>query len=100
MNTFQWIDSQTTERLLEDIHRANAGEFEMIDIANAPLLDGYKAVVGHAYALSGIVSGHPRLREGKEIVTSQLFFLDAERGIARTMNRWYRLAGRARGRGN
>lgn len=94
MNTFQWIDSQATERLLEDIHRANAGDFDMIDMANTPLLEGYKAVIGHAYALSGVVSGHPRLREGREIVTSQLFFLDSERGIARTMNRWYRLENR------
>lgn len=98
MNTFQWIDSRTTERLLEDIHRANAGDFEMMDIESAPLLDSYKVVVGHAYALSGIVRGHPRLREGREIVTSQLFFLDLERGIARTMNRWYRLANREIGR--
>ncbi|MDM9624973.1 hypothetical protein QTL95_03625 [Rhizobium sp. S152] len=97
MNRFQWIDSQTTELLLEDIHRANAGDFEMVDMASAPLLDSYKAVVGHAYALSGIVSGHPSLREGREIFTSQLFFLDSERGLARTMNRWYRLGNREQG---
>ena len=97
---FQWIDSRTTERLLEDIRRANAGEFEMKDIANAPLLDRYRAVLGHAYALKGIVTGHPRLQDGKEIITSQLFYLDPDRGIARTMNNWYRLSNRDQGRGN
>jgi hypothetical protein len=91
---FQWINSQATLRLLEDIRRANAGEVEIDSIADAPLLDGYKAVLGHAYALSGIVSGHPSLEDGKEIVTSQLFYLNAELGIARTMNRWYRLSKR------
>jgi hypothetical protein len=97
---FQWIDSRATERLLEDIRRANADEIELSDIANAPLLDGYRAVLGRAYALSGIVSGHPRLQDGKEIITSQLFFLDPNRGIARTMNNWYRLSNRDQCWGN
>ncbi|NKL91700.1 DUF6634 family protein [Rhizobium leguminosarum] len=100
MTMFQWIDSQATERLLEDIRRANAGEIERGIIANAPLLDSYRAVLGRAYALSGIVSGHPRLHDGKEIITSQLFYLDPDRGIARTMNNWYRLSKRDQGRGN
>lgn len=97
---FQWIDSRATERLLEDIRRANAGEIKMDAIANAPVLDNYRAVLGRAYALSGVVCGHPRLEDGKEIVTSQLFFLDPDRGIARTMNNWYRLSKRDWGRGN
>ncbi|QWW70523.1 DUF6634 family protein [Rhizobium sp. WYJ-E13] len=100
MNTFQWIDSQTTERLLEDLRRANAGQIEIGVIANAPLLDSYRAVLGRAYALKGIVTGHPRLEDGKEIITSQLFYLDPERGVARTMNNWYRLSQRDQSRGN
>lgn len=100
MTRFQWIDGEATERLLEDIRRANAGEIEIGAISSAPLLDSYRAVLGHAYALKGIVSGHPRLRDGKEIITSQLFYLDPDRGIARTMNNWYRLSNRDQGRGN
>ncbi len=100
MTMFQWIDSRATERLLEDIRRANAGQIEIGAIANAPLLDSYRAVLGRAYALKGIVTGHPRLEDGKEIITSQLFYLDPDRGVARTMNNWYRLSQRDQSRGN
>ncbi|MDX1195781.1 DUF6634 family protein [Rhizobium sp. L43] len=93
---FEWMDSETVERLLESIHIANTGGPDLAAIAEAPLLEGYRTAVGHAFALTGIVHGHPRIDDGRKIVTSQLFYLDADRGIARTMNRWYRLGGRAR----
>ncbi|MFT4000527.1 MAG: hypothetical protein QM684_09830 [Rhizobium sp.] len=96
---FQWIDSRATERLLDDIRRINMGELDLASLSDAPLLQGYKAVLGQAYALKGIVSGHPRLTDGKEIITSQLFWLDEELGICRTMNRFYRL-GTGRGKGH
>lgn len=98
--TFRWIDNHTVEQLLEDLHKAHSGNFNVSQLRAAPQLDCYRAVVGHAYALSGIVSGHPRLADGKEIVTSQLFFLDPDRGIARTMNNWYRLSNRDKTKGN
>lgn len=41
--------------------------------------------------LEGVVEGHPKLGTGREITTSQTFYLDTELGIARTLNRWYRL---------
>jgi hypothetical protein len=92
---FQWIDNDAVEDLLNDIRRANAGELDGASFPDAPLLDAYKPNVGYAYALSGVVNGHPRLENGKEIVTSQLFYLNSELGICRTMNRWYRLGSRA-----
>ncbi|WP_261332723.1 DUF6634 family protein [Rhizobium leguminosarum] len=97
---FQWMDSEATVRLLDDIRRANAGDFEIASVADAPVLDDYKAVLGRAYALTGIVCGHPRLTDGKEIITSQLFYLNEELAICRTMNRWYRLGMRNQGRGH
>lgn len=98
--TYQWIDNDATERLLNDIRRANSGELDTASIAGAPILDGFKTALGYAYALTGIVTGHPRLSDGKKIVTSQLFYLNSELGVARTMNRWYRLGNRDQGRGN
>jgi len=98
--TFRWIDNHTVEQLLEDLHKARSGNFDVSQLKDAPQLERYKAVIGHAYALTGIVSGHPRLADGKKIVTSQLFYLDPERGIARTMNNWYRLSNRDHGREN
>lgn len=91
---FHWLSSEATERLLDDIRRVNAGEFDIQTIASAPVLEGYRTVIGTAYALTGVVSGHPRLKDGKEIVTSQLFYANEELGICRTMNRWYRLGSR------
>lgn len=64
------------------------------------MLLNYKPVVGKAFALSGVVSGHPSLADGREIITSQLFYVDEDRGIARTMNRWYRLYSSVRNEGH
>ena len=41
-------------------------------------------------AISGIASGHPKLGT-KPIATTQLYYIDTERGLARTLNTWYRL---------
>jgi len=91
LTEFHWLDSEATERLLDDIRRVNTGTFDMRAVADAPTLEGCRVTIGTAYALTGLVFGHPRLTDGKEIVTSQLFYLNSEIGIARTMNRWYRL---------
>ncbi|WP_342636300.1 DUF6634 family protein [Rhizobium leguminosarum] len=87
-------------RLLNDLRCAELGEFGSIPIDETPILRNYKPVIGRAFALKGIVSGHPRLTDGRDIVTSQLFYLDEDRGLARTMNRWYRLYSSARSQGH
>ncbi|WP_296022115.1 DUF6634 family protein [uncultured Agrobacterium sp.] len=88
---FRLTDPNVARRLLDDLHRFADGTLEDDALAEAPLLQSYKLVIGPAYALGGIVSGHPRIPDGREIVSSQLFFLDPERAVARTLNRWYRL---------
>jgi hypothetical protein len=40
--------------------------------------------------LSGIAHDHPKLGT-KPIATSQVFYIDTETGLARTLNHWYRL---------
>ncbi|WP_376774331.1 DUF6634 family protein [Rhizobium laguerreae] len=79
------------ERLLADFHLTNSGGLDPDIVANAPLLENYSLAIGPSYALSGVVSGHPHLTDGRQIVTSQLFYLDPERVVARTLNRCYRL---------
>ncbi|WP_343227779.1 DUF6634 family protein [Rhizobium laguerreae] len=44
--------------------------------------------------LIGRPIGHPSVTRGKPVASSELFYLDPERGIARTMSRWYRLGTR------
>ncbi|TBC65044.1 MULTISPECIES: DUF6634 family protein [Rhizobium] len=97
---YQWLDGATVVHLLNDLRRAELGEFGNFPIDETPILRNYKPVIGKAFALSGIVSGHPRLADGREVITSQLFYLDEDRGLARTMNRWYRLHGSARSQGH
>jgi hypothetical protein len=94
--TYQWLDGATVLRLLNDLRCVELGEFGSIPIDEAPILRNYKPVIGKAFGLTGIVSGHPRLPDGREVITSQLFYLDEDRGLARTMNRWYRLCSSVR----
>lgn len=44
--------------------------------------------------LIGRPLGHPVIFDGNPACSSELFYLDPERGIARTMSRWYRLGTR------
>lgn len=97
---YQWLDGATVLRLLHDLRNAELGEFRNISIEETPILRNYKPVIGKAFALTGVVSGHPRLADGREVITSQLFYLDEDRGLARTMNRWYRLSSNVRKQGH
>lgn len=44
--------------------------------------------------LMGRTLGHPSIDDGRPALSSELFYLDPGRGIARTMSRWYRLGTR------
>jgi len=44
--------------------------------------------------LIGRPMGHPSIFDGKTACSSELFYLDPARGIARTMSRWYHLGTR------
>ncbi|OYU77440.1 MAG: hypothetical protein CFE32_05680 [Alphaproteobacteria bacterium PA3] len=60
------------------------------------LEDWFPAIVPEeteALALIGTVTGHPRLSDGRPIVTSNVVVLNVDAGLARTMSRWYRLGG-------
>ncbi|WP_376775580.1 hypothetical protein [Rhizobium laguerreae] len=74
------------ERLLADFLLANSGWLDPDIVANAPLLENCSLAIGPSHALSGVVSSHPHLTDGRQIVTS-----DPARAVARTLNRWYRL---------
>jgi hypothetical protein len=47
--------------------------------------------------LTGRVHGHPLIADGRQIATSQLFYLNEELGLARSLSRWYRLGARRDG---
>jgi hypothetical protein len=91
--TFKFDNPSVVRQILSDLQQIEDGTLDMrAIIAEAPVLDGYKLVLGWSHALKGIVSGHPSLPDEREVVTSQLLYLDPTLGIARTMSRWYRVS--------
>ncbi|MDK1376835.1 MULTISPECIES: DUF6634 family protein [unclassified Sinorhizobium] len=96
--TFRFDSPAIALQLFEALRRLDDGTLDVSAVlAEAPTISGYKLVLGWSHALSGVVHGHPRLQDGNKIVTSQLFYLDPQLGLARTMNRWYRLGGSRHG---
>lgn len=75
------------------------------ELAQAPLLENWRVAIVHVKGdadplrllavLAGSVTGHPQLGDTRTIRTSQLIWLDRNRQWARTLNRVYRLGGRA-----
>jgi hypothetical protein len=84
------IDPLRAAMLFDDLRRIGSEPSEAM-FANAPVLSLWKIVAAPALGLSGKVNGHPHLMDGHRINTSQLFYVNPDRGIARTYNRWYRL---------
>lgn len=96
--TYRFDSPATVLRLFDDLTKLDDGTLDIASVlAHAPEISDYKLVLGWSHALSGRVQGHPRLEDGNKVITSQLFYLDPGLGLARTMNRWYRLGGSVRG---
>ncbi|ASR08855.1 hypothetical protein CHY08_18125 [Rhizobium leguminosarum bv. viciae] len=84
---------------LVDRLRRLADDLENIDKslgARPPVASLNSWTLGHRAVpcLIGRPIGHPVISDGKPACSSELFYLDAERGFARTMSRWYRLGTR------
>lgn len=85
-------DLRTLESLTRDLVAVREGRFDFADIENAPVLKHVSIVHRSMQCLEGVVEGHPRLPDGRRIVTSQLWAAyDAQALFARTLNRWYRI---------
>lgn len=41
--------------------------------------------------LTGLISGHPHIRNGHIGATTEIFYLDERLGVARSLSRWYKL---------
>jgi hypothetical protein len=65
-------------------------------MGSAPLLEDWRLAVRPMLCLEGLATGHPLLPGSKRsIVTSHLWLLSPELGLARTFSRWYRLGERS-----
>lgn len=59
------------------------------DLGDAPRLEDWRAVTKRVHVLTGRVSGHPTIPDGRRIATSEIYASDE--GWARTLSRFYRL---------
>lgn len=60
------------------------------ELEAAPIIRNWSHTPRSVGALAGVVDGHPILGD-KFVVTSEVFAIDAQRGWARTLSRFYRL---------
>lgn len=96
----QYAPADVLTRLVEDLRRVETGRISYSDLDGSPLLYNHRVVPSPVGFLTGVVDGHPKLRTGQEIITSQVYFIDTDRGIARTLSRWYRLEALAQNGGH
>lgn len=90
--TFVFDNPDTMRRVLRDLEDLESGALDTAKImTKAPLLEDHRLVLGWCHAMKGIVTGHPLLPDGNEVVTSQLIYMNPDIGLARTLSRWYRL---------
>jgi hypothetical protein len=79
---------EALRKLADDLDRVGQRQWppdQMVDISEYFL--GRRAVP----CLIGRASGHPSIRDGNPMFTSELFYMDVKRGYARSFSRWYRL---------
>ena len=88
---FAYLSAEDAQRLFTDLRSVEAGISQSLSLHSAPVLEAHQMYSHRTACLSGYVFGHPSLGDGSEIMTSQLMYMDTEAGIARTLNRWYRL---------
>jgi hypothetical protein len=83
---------EKAQRIARDIARLVVIERPSAEeLANAPTLIGYFPVARAAMALQGLVTGHPRIQDGRFALTTEIFAIDSEAGWARSWSRFYRL---------
>ncbi|WP_338893817.1 DUF6634 family protein [Sinorhizobium meliloti] len=88
---YTFAGAETLARLTDDIRKAVSKGFDPEMLAGAPFLDEFALVPQPAAGLTGIVTGHPRIADGHRCFSTLVFHIDTEQGVARTLNRWYRL---------
>ncbi|MBY3181330.1 hypothetical protein HFO24_06555 [Rhizobium laguerreae] len=92
-----WFGTSGAE-LVEKLRRL-ADDLDNIDrrvdaIAPEAVMNSWALAMRSVPCLIGSPLAHPSIADGKPVCSSELFYLDPERGIARTMSRWYRLGTR------
>lgn len=64
------------------------------ELEDAPRLENWSIVTRPATALKGVLTGHPLLGDRRQVVTSEVYAIDASARWARTFSRFYALGAR------
>lgn len=84
---FAYMSADGAQRLSADLRVVETGSLTIKSLDTAPLLEVHQMFSRRIACLSGFVFGHPSLPDGREIMTSQLIYMDTGIGIARAINR-------------
>jgi hypothetical protein len=82
-------EASRLEQLARDLRAIAAGRLTIDDAATVELAN-WRLTYRRVLSLNGVSIAHPTLGT-KSIHTSEVYFIDLDRGIARTLSRWYRL---------
>jgi hypothetical protein len=82
-------DASRLEQLARDL-RAIAAGYLTIDNTATVELANWRLTYRRVLSLTGVSISHPTLGT-KPVHTSEVYFIDLNRGVARTLSRWYRL---------
>jgi len=74
-------------RLADDLENVGGIESAIPEVA----INSWSLASRRVPCLLGRTLAHPKIQDGKTAASSELFYLDRDRGIARTLSRWYRL---------
>jgi hypothetical protein len=82
-------DALRLEQLARDLRAIVAGNLTIDNVESVELAD-WRLTYRRVLSLNGVSIAHPTLGT-KPIHTSEVYFIDLDRGVARTLSRWYRL---------
>jgi len=97
-SSLAWF-GMTLESLIAHL-RQMANELEIVERGTIPfsskvLVNDWALARRTVPCLMGVPTGHPRIEDGNSLCSSELYYLDESRGLARSFSRWYRLGKRA-----
>jgi hypothetical protein len=90
---WRWSTAASTiERLrslADDLEALSARQVAEQEI---PLITSWSFATRAAPCLVGNAFGHPKIDDGRRVFTSEVYYVDPSRRLARTLSRWYRLS--------
>jgi hypothetical protein len=89
---WRWsTEASTIERLrslADDLEAVSAG---LVAERPSAVITSWSFATRPAPCLVGNTFGHPKIDDGRRAITSEVYYVDPNRRLARTLSRWYGL---------